>query len=93
MHSYSDTWETTLGVTLVNVLKIFSIMIEIGPKPKRPIVICELVEVSKKIVAVRPAEHPIVAVAVKRNKTLKLVLNSTKFDLMSPGLCSKRFES
>ena len=69
MHSYSDTWETTLGVTLVNVVKLSSIMIEIGPKPKWPIVICELVEVSKKIVAVCPAKHPIVAVAVKRNET------------------------
>ena len=67
-HSYSDTWETTLGVTLVNVVKLSSIMIEIGPKPKWPIVICKLVEVSKKIVAVRPAEHPIVGVAVERNK-------------------------
>lgn len=44
-------------------------MIKIGPKPKRPIVICELVKVSKKIVAVRPAEHPIVGVAIKGNET------------------------
>ena len=76
-HSYSDTWETTLGVTLVNVLKLFSIMIKIGPKPKWPIVICELVEVAKKIVAVRPAEHPIVGVAIEGNETWKFVLNST----------------
>jgi len=54
---------------LLNVLRLFSIMIKIGPKPKRPIVICELVEVSQKIVAVRPAEHAIVGVAVKRNET------------------------
>ena len=51
------------------VLRLFSIMIKIGPKPKWPIVICELVEVSQKIVAVRPAEHAIVGVAVKRNET------------------------
>ena len=68
-HSFSDIWETTLGVTLVNLLKLFSIMIKIGPKPKWPIVICELVEVSKEIIAVCPAEHAIVGVAIKGNKT------------------------
>ena len=69
MHSFSDTWETTLGVTLVKVLKLFSIMIKIGPKPKWPIVICKMVEVSKKIEAIRPTEHAVVGIAVKRNKS------------------------
>ena len=76
MHSFSDTWETTLGVTLVDVVKLFSIMIKIGPKTKWPIVICELIEVSKKIKAVRPAKHPIVGIAMKGNETWKLVWNS-----------------
>ena len=44
-------------------------MIKIGPKPKWPIVICKMVEVSKKIEAVRPAKHAVVGVAVKGNKT------------------------
>ena len=57
-------------------------MIKIGPKPKRPIVVCELVEVSKKIIAVRPAEHAIVGIAVKRNKTWKLTFNRILFFIL-----------
>ena len=71
----------------------FSIMIKIGPKSKRPIVICKLIEVSQKIKAVSPAEHAIVGIAEKGNETWKLVLNIIWVNLMPPGLCCKCFES
>ena len=46
-----------------------SVMIKIGPESKRSIVICEMVEVSKKVIAISPAKHVIVDVPIKGNKT------------------------
>ena len=44
-------------------------MIKIGPESERSILIGEMVEVSKKVMAKCPAEHAIVDVPIKGNKT------------------------